>query len=67
MSLVRREFARPSGTAFLAPSPRPFIYSRKIAILDLTARDIDNELGGLAEIAGALQAFMAFRHFSQSL
>jgi hypothetical protein len=24
------------------------------AILDLPARDIDNELGGLAEIAGAL-------------
>jgi hypothetical protein len=49
MSLVRREFARPSWAAFLAPAPRPFIYRRKIAVLDQAARNIDNELGGLAE------------------
>ena len=26
-----------------------------LAVFDLTARDIDNELGGLAEVAGALR------------
>ncbi len=51
MSLFRREFARPSRAAFLATASRTFIYNRKIAILDLAARDIDNELSRLAEIA----------------